>query len=1007
MISYSTTDLPAYYKTSPDGFSRYHLIKEVVKTFFKEKRIEILDIGGKQNLLFSMLKHENLPYNLTVIDVLPPDESTKDYEYIQGDACKMTFEDNQFDAVVSADTLEHIPDDKKNDLVKEAIRVSKNLIVIAAPFYTEVVDHSDHMANNFFVSLTGEDHPWLKEHFEMNKPRKKDMEDLLSIYKSDLTYTSYSSNFLENWMNNMLLHLLQVQYPELNELIEDINAYYNSNLSELNDFRAPGYRQFYIMTEKYLDLTKVQPIFRSNYNPTKKLSYIKKMSTIIKKSMDLKQKVIQEKDSTIIEKDKYINDISNVIDIVKKEIKFKNTYIQNLHDKIETLNAHVKHQDHILYHKNKEMKLKDEELARLGNILNNITSAKVFQIWQRFNTVKKTILGKTDHTPEIIPKEQKLSEKPPEKDREGELDSPNKDPYELWVKKHYPSKTEINKQKKQYHTFSIQPKISIILPVYNPDPQYLKECLKSVLNQSYENWELCIADDASDDKEIVRIIERYAKKTDAIKYTIREVNGHICEASNSALELATGEYLAFLDHDDFLWPNALYEVVQAINDHNKPSLLYSDEDKLSDEGTHCNPFFKPDWSPNLLRTNNYITHFTVIQRRLITKVGGFRSTFEGAQDWDLFLRVTHEIQKKKKNATDHIIHIPKIIYSWREHSDSTATGNIIVKAYAIEAQQKALIEDSKRRNIKAEILPIKHHRQTIFWRTKYKIQNNPLVSIIIPTKDSYKYISKCLETVLQKSTYKNYELVIADTGSTSKKVWELYDNVQELHKDTRILKWEKPFNFASVCNFAVKKAKGSYILLLNNDTEIITPDWIEGLLEHAQRPEIGAVGCKLLYPDDTIQHGGVILGLTGNPKEKGVAGHSFGRLPNIPNNFLMNGVRNVSAVTAACLMVSKEKYLEVGGQDERFQIAFNDIDFNLKLMKKGYLNVYTGHVELYHHESVSVGDPSRPDENKRDLKLFAKEIQLMHDTWGDLLQNDPYYNPNLTLNNGDWSLKMV
>jgi glycosyltransferase involved in cell wall biosynthesis len=580
--------------------------------------------------------------------------------------------------------------------------------------------------------------------------------------------------------------------------------------------------------------------------------------------------------------------------------------------------------------------------------------------------------------------------------------------YKIWLKKNYPTKKELEKQKKESKKFKYQPKISLITPVYNPEKKHLIECIKSVLNQSYSNWELCLVDDASTKKYVKEILNNYSKKDKRIKVKSRETNGHICVASNDALKMAKGEYIGLLDHDDFLWPNALYEIVKLINKKPNSQFIYSDEDKLDyDDKTHVDPFFKPDWSPDYLRSINYITHFAVLKKSLIDKIGGFRVGTEGAQDWDLFLRASFYLEKNighchpldKKNP---IQHISTILYSWRKTSQSTASEKhaSTVKNYAYKNQKKVLEDDLKRRGYEGWVEPTKYLG---LWRVRYKIIGNPLVSIIIPTKDKYEYISRCLNSIIKKTSYKNYELVIVDTGSTDRKVWQLYEKIKKIHQNTQVLNWNKSFNFSSVCNFGAEKGRGEYLLFLNNDTEIITPDWIEGMLEHGQRREIGAVGCKLLYPDGRIQHAGVILGIKGGISKYGIAGHAFKYFDNCDNGQFfqqLHSIKNYSAVTAACLLIKKQKFINF---DLKFRIAFNDVDFNLRLLTKKYFNLYTPFAILKHYESISVG---KPEKGNRDPKEFKKEILKMYKKWKKLLLNDPFYNKNLskTIENYDLDL---
>lgn len=554
--------------------------------------------------------------------------------------------------------------------------------------------------------------------------------------------------------------------------------------------------------------------------------------------------------------------------------------------------------------------------------------------------------------------------------------------YQYWFKRHFPKNKELDKQRAEQAKLKKRPLISVVVPVYNPDPEHLKICLDSVLEQTYDNWELCLADDQSTNKAVPEILAEYAAKDSRIKHVIRKKNGHICAATNSALDLATGKYIALLDHDDYLWPNALYEMAKFMNKHPKAQFIYSDEDKLDETGKkHIEPFFKPDWSFDFLRSINYITHFAVLDRELVEKVGRFRKGYEGAQDWDLFLRASRQLDK--------VYHVPTILYSWRKSANSTAQ-QPSAKDYAYINQKKALVDDITSRGLKARLswqIPFS------MWRVDYEVIDQPLVSIVIPTKDQFDFIERCLTSIVVKTTYTNYEIVVVDTGSTDKQVWSLYDKQP---KNTQVVKWSgTPFNFSSACNFGAKTAKGKYLLFLNNDTEVISPDWIESMLGYAQQKEVGAVGCKLYYPDRKIQHAGIILGVGGQNGTPGIAGHFFpvfiDQPPQDPSQLLyIGGTRNFTAVTAACVMVSKENFNKVKGFDPIFQIAFNDVDFCLKLYDKGLRNVYLPYINLFHYESVSVGQPG---EKQRDLDVFTREIQLMLDKWGDLIDNDPFYHP--------------
>lgn len=558
--------------------------------------------------------------------------------------------------------------------------------------------------------------------------------------------------------------------------------------------------------------------------------------------------------------------------------------------------------------------------------------------------------------------------------------------YHRWFKQHYPNKSQLAEQASKQKNFKKRPLISIVVPTYNTNIQHLRECIDSVLVQTYDNWQLCLADDASTNDEVRTVIKGYADQDERIVYTFREKNGHICEASNSALELAKGTFVALLDHDDYLWPNALFEVVQVVNKHPDALFVYSDEDKIDDTGKqHEDPFFKPDWSFEFLRSINYITHFAVLSTKLVKEVGGFRPGMEGAQDWDLFLRASRKL--------DYVYHVPTVLYSWRKSATSTA-GAHAAKDYAYKNQEKALQADIKARGMHAKVgwqIPFS------MWRVDYELKDHPLVSIVIPTKDQYDFMERCLRSMKEKTTYDNFEVVITDTGSTDPKVWQLYEEYKKVWPTLNVVKWEeKPFNFAAACDFGADHAKGEYLLFLNNDTEVISESWLQDMLGYAQQKDVGAVGCKLFYPDGKLQHGGIILGVGGQNGTPGIAGHYFpGFRENPPQDpaqlTYVGGTRNFTAVTAAAIMVSKAKFDSVKGFDPKFQIAFNDVDFCLKLYDKGLRNVYLPHVTLFHHESISVG---LPGSKVRNEDQWAQEIQRMIDKWGPLIKNDPFYHPD-------------
>lgn len=557
--------------------------------------------------------------------------------------------------------------------------------------------------------------------------------------------------------------------------------------------------------------------------------------------------------------------------------------------------------------------------------------------------------------------------------------------YSLWLQM-YDTITEEDKKKIKEHISKLKnkPTFSIIMPVYNTPERYLREAIESVINQIYPYWELCIADDASTEKHVKKILEEYKSKDSRIKVIYRDRQGHISEASNSALSLATGEYVGFLDHDDVLAPHALYMVALEINKHPEANLIYSDEDKIGENGNRYDPYFKPDWNYELFLGQNYICHFLVVKKSLIEKVGGFRKGFEGAQDWDLALRI---IEKIPYNT---IRHIPFILYHWRVHSQSTAS-SIQAKPYAKEAQYKALTEHLKRIEVNADLQSILE----VHWRVKCKLEKFPFVSIIIPTKDRRDLLEKCIFSILEKTNYPAYEILIVNNRSELKETFEFFAMIAEKCPDKiKIIDYDKPFNWSAINNYATQFAKGELFLFLNNDTEVKNSDWLEEMVSYTIKDEVGIVGAKLYYPNETIQHAGVILGIGG------FAGHAFRHFPkNSPGYFARLVLsQELSAVTGACLLVKRNVFTQVGGFDESFAVAFNDVDFCIRVGEAGYKIIFTPYAELYHYEGISRGIDTL------DNSRFRREIAMMQRKWGELLYKDPAYNPNLTLEKEDFSL---
>lgn len=546
-------------------------------------------------------------------------------------------------------------------------------------------------------------------------------------------------------------------------------------------------------------------------------------------------------------------------------------------------------------------------------------------------------------------------------------DPGNKDQYKRWLS-YNPQTTKV------YKRLSYKPLISFLIPVYNVDAEYLHECIDSVLKQKYKNIEICIVDDASTREETLEALKTY-EKNKKIKILHRRENGHISRATNDALKMAEGEFVALMDNDDVIPENAIYEVVAALNEDPKIDMVYTDEDKLDTDGRYCEPNFKSDFAPDTFLSSNYMSHLGVLRKSIVEEIGGFRPGYEGAQDYDLYLRFTEK--------TTRIHHIPKILYHWRKIEGSTSM-EIDNKDYAMERGKKALEDALSRRGIKGKV----HIAPDVpLYYIEYDVVGNPKVSIIIPTKDMAGDLKKCVKSIYKKSTYRNFEVVVVNNNSEKKSTFKLLDKFKQKYDNFRVIDAPIKFNYSKLNNIAVSQTESDYILLLNNDTAVITPNWLELMIGYAQQEHVGAVGAKLIYKDKTIQHGGVVLGL-------GVGSHAF---VGLGENAVVWGGRlsvpyNYSAVTGACLMVSRKKWEEVGGLEEDLEVTYNDVDFNLKLLEEGYYNVFVPMAELFHYESKSRGLDDTPEKKRR----FNAEQKYMYRKWRDRIYDDEFYNPNYT-----------
>ncbi len=546
--------------------------------------------------------------------------------------------------------------------------------------------------------------------------------------------------------------------------------------------------------------------------------------------------------------------------------------------------------------------------------------------------------------------------------------------YDAWFARHKVTRAELKIQRK--HHFAYEPKISILVPVYRTPVKLFREMAASVMTQSYGNWELCIAD-GSMDGGLEQELRRCHAKDARIRYCILKENRGIAGNTNAALEMAEGEFIGFLDHDDLLEPDALYEVVRALQDL-KTDIVYTDEDKVSEDlSVYMDPNFKPDFSIDLLRSHNYITHFFVVRTCVLQKAGGLRSEFDGAQDYDLVLRCIEQ--------TNHIRHVAKPLYHWRMCGGSTAEAPEN-KRYCYEAGRRALSQHLERMGLRAGVTCMEEPVWG-FYHVCYEAEGNPLLSIIIANKDHVQDLDACICSIQEKSTYQNLEFIIVENNSEEASTFAYYEKLQKRYGNVRVVCYDGPFNYSKINNFGVSEASGNYLLMLNNDTEMITCTAIEEMLGICCREEVGVVGAKLLYRNRTVQHAGIVIGFGG------YAGHVFHEIGADDYGFMMRARINCnySAVTAACLMTKRSVFEEAGGFSEQFAVAANDVDFCLKVRGKGYLVVYNAYAQWYHYESKTRGYEDTPQKKAR----YEKEVAMFRQRWQEILKNgDPYYNKN-------------
>jgi len=1044
-----------------DQYQRYETIARIIN-FYRESTgkdvFRILEVGANEHKDMKLFLPDD---TILFTDIVLTESMQNDPEFMVADGTALPFEDGSFDFVFAADVLEHIPAEKRERFLSEVCRVAQKCAILSFPFQSSDVVDAEARINSYYKAISGQDFIWLYEHQANGLPELQEIDDVLN--QLDHHYFSFFHGDIKTWEKMWYCELNTVFSLETLEYQKSIDHYYNSNLYE-GDVSESCYRAFYVLSRDdicelkyyvvkmwtpcrneqigFLDTllrahSHIHPLFAQNRlqeELTEKEVRIQNLNALYQKAEEQGSKQAeqlerylqqqeadrqllaeqaerlqqyqeqQETDARVIAEqreqlDQYrLQQEADIEELAEKSEQINQyrlrqesdkqalTSVEKHCDEVEKELAHYK--EHYLAAINQREDLK-QQLMQVQDAYNVISNAFFWKITKPFRLALDCVkaLLKRNYYTHLVCKGLKCWKE------NGFRYTWKKVKSRQYHRKEYRKNlqaqilTEAELQEQREAVFEKKIKFSILTPLYNTPDQFLREMIESVQAQTYSNWELCLADGSDAEHiEVGKIVRFYARHDKRIKYQKLQENRGISENTNVCIDMATGDYIALLDHDDILSPNALYEVMQEI-ERSGADFIYSDEATFSGSVNNIiTPHYKPGYSPDTLRSVDYIAHLSVMSRELLNKAGKFRSKYDGSQDHDLVIRATDNAKIVKR--------IPKFLYFWRSHPGSVSL-DISTKSYAIEAGHNLVRADALNHGMQAtvESLPI----CPTMYRIRYEIKGNHKVSILIPTKDGLDYISGCVDSILENTTYPNYEIIIIDTGSSVSEVFDYYKTLRK-YQNVKVLTYDKPFNYSDVNNFGVKYAVGDQILLLNNDTKVITPDWIQEMLMYAQREDVGAVGAKLYYGDDSIQHAGVGIGIFG------LAGHYFNGFPRNDVGYMgrLYWVQNLSAVTGACVMIPKKVWDEVHGLDNWFDIAFSDIDLCMRIRRAGYLVVWTPFAELYHFESKTLGYMTTPEKQERfqaDVARFQQRFAK------ELAEGDPYYNPNLTLERTDYTLK--
>jgi GT2 family glycosyltransferase len=909
-----------------DLFERYSLTRDLVRRMRSEgdPPLRILDVGGHS----SPLKHL-LPEEVVVLaDPKPPGSLVPiplQFDgYVQASGSSLPFRDGAFDVVTAHDTLEHIPSPARAPFIRELVRVSRGFVIVNGPVYGLHTVRAEEILVRLQERLSLGENVFLNEHRKFGLPQRESIERALE--SEGAPWVAIPNGRLALWLAANATKDLAVALFPAGTLSEVVDRAVNS-ASPLRDIGGTCYRTAYVATTTEAGLDALQ--------------------------------ALQAEIPSIPESEAGAEGLEETLDLMEEFVREA------------PMAAGTARQREL-----------EARLAELRASQERITASAGYRVANRMHrsldraapwgTRRRSFLLAPARAARVVDREgwggffrrlARVWRWVPRLFRPArpavERLSPD-ERYELWLKTHVLSSANVRHMRRRARSFGYRPRISVVLPVYDPDPAWLRAAIDSVRSQVYDRWELCIVDDGSSREDVRDVIRSYEGRDPRIRVRYHDRNQGISSASNAAVELATGEFIGFLDHDDELKPNALYEVVRLLNQRRDLDYVYSDEDKKELSGWLTEPFLKPDWSPDFLMSVNYVTHFSVYRAEILRELGGFRSEYDGSQDYDLVLRVTER--------TDQIAHIPLPLYSWRKVPGSAAA-SLDFKDYAYEAGKNALEAALERRGYRGSV---EHGLVEGRYRARYEIRGQPRVCIVIPTRDRVDLLERCVESVRRASTFERYELLVVDNDSKERRTQEYLQRFAG-----RAMRYPGPFNFARMMNAAAEQAgDADFLLFLNNDTEVIAPEWIEAMVEHGQRPEVAAVGARLLFPNGEPQHEGIVVGLGGSPA-RNVA---------MPYFNMGRTIRNVSAVTAACMLVRPEVFRELGGFEERMAVAWSDVDFCLRAREKGYEVVYTPYALLYHDEGSSRGVGGMHGDE--DEALFLSR-------WSEY--RDPYYNPSFAV----------